>query len=43
MDEKCNVCGKPATVVDTEYDEFYCDDHAEQYNVFDGPYRRLQN
>lgn len=27
---QCNQCDKPATVQDTEYDEFYCNDHARQ-------------
>ena len=29
----CCVCGKPATVIDTEYDEWYCEYHAEMYQV----------
>ena len=37
----CCVCGEPATVLDTEYGEAYCDEHARSYEVFDGPHRRL--
>ena len=35
----CCVCEKQATVEDTEYSEFYCDKHADSYEIFDGPYR----
>ena len=38
----CNVCLNPATVMDTEYDEYYCDKHAREYQVFDGPHRELE-
>lgn len=43
MDEQplCCVCDRPASVRDTEYDEAYCDCHAEMYEVFDGPCERL--
>lgn len=34
----CNVCGKQATVKDTEYDEYYCSEHADHYKVLDGPH-----
>lgn len=37
----CNVCGAPATVRDTEYDEYYCNEHGEEYQVFEGPHERL--
>jgi hypothetical protein len=35
---RCNMCDRPATVLDTEYDEYYCDEHARQYQVHDGPH-----
>jgi hypothetical protein len=41
MSKPCNVCQEPATVVDTEYDEYYCDRHALEYDVFNGPHQRL--
>lgn len=37
-DHQCCVCEDQATVLDTEYTEYYCDDHAEQYEVYDGPH-----
>lgn len=38
---ECCVCGGRATVVDTEYGEAYCDRDADTYEVWDGPYRLL--
>ena len=38
---KCCVCSKPAVVVDTEYDEPYCEPHADGYEVWDGPHREV--
>lgn len=38
---ECCVCGRKATVVDTEYGEAYCDKDADTYEVWDGPYRVL--
>lgn len=35
----CNMCDDPATVIDTEYDEAYCERHADEYKVLDGPHR----
>jgi hypothetical protein len=37
------MCTKLATVLDTEYNEGYCDKHAEEYRVLDGPHRKLDN
>lgn len=39
MDKKCCVCGKTAVVIDTEYDEAYCERHADEYEVWDGPHK----
>lgn len=39
--KKCNVCGKSASVLDTEYGEYYCYKHASEYLVWDGPYKEL--
>jgi hypothetical protein len=38
---ECCVCGREATVLDTEYGEGYCDRDADAYEVWDGPYRVL--
>ncbi len=38
---KCNMCDKTAVVRDTEYDEYYCRQHAEDYCVYDGPYELI--
>jgi hypothetical protein len=39
---KCCICQKAAEVIDTEYDEAYCEPCAAGYEVFDGPHRWLQ-
>lgn len=36
---RCNVCGKPPEVLDTEYDEYFCLSCAQNYEVLDGPHR----
>ena len=41
MPATCVVCAEPAVVIDLEYDEGYCDLHARQYQVYDGPHLRL--
>jgi hypothetical protein len=38
----CNMCDEPATVLDTEYNEYYCDAHAHVYDVFEGPHQRIE-
>jgi hypothetical protein len=38
----CCVCGETATTLDTEYDEYYCDNHARSYGVFDAPHRPVE-
>lgn len=38
---QCNVCGKPAVIHDLEYDEYYCQEHGEEYEVSTGPHERL--
>lgn len=37
----CNVCGEPATVVDTEYNEYFCDEDADTFLILDGPHRPI--
>ena len=38
---KCCACEEPAVLVDTEYDEPYCEECADTYRVKDGPWRYL--
>jgi hypothetical protein len=35
---QCCLCSKPAVVLDTEYNEVYCERHARSYEVYDGPH-----
>lgn len=38
---ECVVCGKEAEVLDTEYDEAYCERHADEYEVWEGPHQEI--
>lgn len=44
-DPLCSLedCGKKATILDTEYDEYFCAEHADEFDVLAGPYKELKN